>query len=184
MAYVQLEGSVLSVDAHEVYHGPKVKYLSKEKFRDMATCLRDLEHDKKLHKFGIVGVIPPDKASPPLFDLLNKGAEGLKHLRHVPGITEHAQQRLYRFAKYLVYVENDFVVGSMTFDTFLEKAKFHGIFELISRDVEEAIRIWWDRHAAVIAKLGVDPKPFGKLYPYTIDGSVYKTVPNHDVSNV
>lgn len=180
----QIRASGLSVDAHKIYKGPKVKYVVKEKFRDMAACLHEIEHEKKLHKFGIVGVVPPDDACPPLFDVLNEGARGLKHLREVTGITEHAQQRLYRFARHLVAVENDFVFGSMTFEEFMWKAKKEGIFEPISRDIEEAIQLWWDRHAEVMDKEGVSPKPKGTLYPFTIEGSIYKTMRGlHEVSN-
>lgn len=185
----QTEARVYSVDPHKIYNGPKVQFTSREQFRDMAACLKMLEEDKKYHKFGIVGIIPPHGAAPPVLDVLNEGAAGLGPIRYKSATTSYADQRMYRMARHMNIVENDVVTAQHTFEEFVEFAKLAEKFEPYDRNVEEALRLHWKKHARVTVtkdqvRKGEAEKPEPRPYPFTIDGSLFKILmeEQHDVS--
>lgn len=179
----QLKARKWSIDPHRIYHGPKVKYHSPEKFRDMAACLRELEQKKEFHKFGIVGVIPPDGAAPEPFDVLKKGAAAFGDQRCLPALGEYSNQRVYKWAPHVTYVENTFKRCEHSWDEFVWMAKKLGDFEMPDRDVDEAELILWERLKEVEAVVSDENLPPPKMYPYTIDGSLFKIhmKPEHEV---
>lgn len=181
----QLKARKWSNDPLRIYNGPKVQYTSKEKFRDMAQCLRDLEKEKGFNKFGIVGVIPPEGSAPKTFDVLNDGATAFEDLQFKPACGEYAEQRVYKWARHVTFIENTFRRGEYSWDEFAHKAKLQGDYEPLAKDVDEAEELSWERLRNVEAQLGVGPPPSPKMYPFTIDGSLMKVRlgPENEVSN-
>lgn len=180
----QLKARKWSNDPHRIYNGPKVQYMVKERFRDMAQCLHDLEKDKEFNKFGIVGVIPPDGSAPETFDLLNEGATAFGAIQFQPALGEYADQRLYKWARHVTFIENTFVRGEYSWDEFAHKAKLSGDFFPPAKDVDEAEELLWERLKNIEAEVGADPPPSAKMYPFTIDGSLMKIKlgPENEVS--
>lgn len=171
MTFKFKEGSRI-IKAHKVQ-------FDKEVFRDLPRCVDLLMNVKQFHEFGIVGVVPPPECAPPVFDILNKGAEGFKHLMDEDCILVHNEQTHVRVAPHMIRTDQTEVVGKTTPAKFVQAAKLEGHFEPLSRNVAEAERIHWTRLSKAKAPGEVQPsKPI--RYVQTIDGSVFKTVRRRD----
>lgn len=166
-----------------IHQGPRVHIEDPAKFINFQECIEYLEVKCRFEEMGIMCVQPPQSCAPPVFDLLNGGPDVWRHLENVVAIQEVHEQILRRpnptEAPDLTLVTHSTHTMTLSFAEFGELAKVYGKYYPFARDPDEAMRIIFKQLKNVdYQKEGcanLPPIP-GALYPFNIDGSIFKTM--------